>query len=158
MDRCIVDHDHTIVFIFKWFDFSIRKSADKTNYYIHHVQFKGRSSESFLLESNPISFSTKWKKEFLERALKINFVRNFVFNRYPLIFWTFTDRYFWRKNPKFKNIYKWCNAVLCIRKTRSVMIPRFGVFPGFANFQENFKGSREKYKKRLREMQNNHSN
>ena len=133
MDRCIVDHDHTIVFIFKWFDFSIRKSADKTNYYIHHVQFKGRSSESFLLESNPISFSTKWKKEFLERALKINFVRNFVFNPYPFIFWTFTDRYFWRKNPKFKNIYKWCNAVLCIRKTRSVMIPRFGVFPGFTD-------------------------
>ena len=70
MDRCIVDDDHTVVWIFGWLKFSIRKSADKSNYFIHYKQWKGKRCKNFILESNPMRFSTKWKKEFLEILIK----------------------------------------------------------------------------------------
>ena len=53
-----------------------------------------------------------------------------VLNKNICHFWDRHRARFTRKNPKHRNIYKWCNAALWIffRETRSVTVPRFGFF------------------------------
>ena len=56
--------------------------------------------------------------------------------KYMPFFGTVAERVFWKKNPKHRNIYKssqCCALDFFSRKTRSVMVPRFGFFPGFTD-------------------------
>ena len=56
----------SVLFISRWFNLSIRKSAEKSKYYIHHTQaiesMKTSRPENLSLESDLFKFSRKWKK------------------------------------------------------------------------------------------------
>ena len=53
-----------------FFRFDLRISAQESKYHIGHLQSNGLGIHKKILESNPISFSNDWKKEFLEIILK----------------------------------------------------------------------------------------
>ena len=71
LDSAKVNGHKTVLFIFGWFDFGVRKSAKESMYYIYHSQnVTGLGSHDEILKSNPISVSNNWKKEFLQTFLR----------------------------------------------------------------------------------------
>ena len=65
-----VDGYKRVLGIGGWLDFYLRKSTEKSQYYIGHEQKNRLGEHDEILKSKPISFSNNWKKEFLEIFLK----------------------------------------------------------------------------------------
>ena len=70
VDEGYEDYYYYVLLIRYWFWFGIRKSNEKSKFYIGHGQRNGLGDHFEILEPNPINVSNDWKKEFLERFLK----------------------------------------------------------------------------------------
>ena len=65
-----VDDYKTVFFMSGWFYLGLRKSVEKSKFYIYHNHENGLGRHTEIRKSKPIIFSNDWKKECLEKILK----------------------------------------------------------------------------------------
>ena len=71
MDSCRVDDYNRVLSIGGWFYFDIKKSTEKSKFYVYHAQQNGcqLGCHDDICKQNPITFTNNWQKEFLSKIL-----------------------------------------------------------------------------------------
>ena len=91
MDSCKVDDLHVVLLISStsknlgWFWFGIKKSSEKSKFYIYHSQSNGLAEQlgtyRYSRQFNPLSYTNNWQKDFLAKiSTTIIFNANMVFS------------------------------------------------------------------------------